>query len=76
MGSRRVVVRLTHSSPGAHECDGEDGGRCGTPRFGAIRVVELHVFTAVAAARRAFGYRVLSRTECDHCVQLQKRIAS
>ena len=67
MGSGGVVVRLTHSSPSAHECDGVDGGRCGTPRLGAIRVVELHIFTAVAAARGAFSYRVLPRAARDNC---------
>ena len=72
MGIGGVVVRLTHSSPSAHECDGVDGGRCGTPRLGAIRVVELHIFTAVAAARGAFSYRIVPRAVGHHCVQLHK----
>ena len=76
MGIGGVVVRLTHSSPSAHESDGVNGWRCGAPRLGAVRIIELHVLAAVAAAGRALRYGALPRTSGDDCRKEQRFCAA
>ena len=67
MGIGKIIIRVAHSAPSAHEFDGEHSRRSSAPRLGAFGVVKLYIFTARAATRGAFSDRVRPRTTGNHC---------